>query len=39
VIYIDPVEIIADRQAATDAGSQRRQRAIFDLGTGTEITL
>ncbi|MFM9442571.1 hypothetical protein [Streptomyces acidiscabies] len=39
VIYIDPVEIISDRRAATAAGLHRRQLAIFDLATGTEITL
>lgn len=39
VIYIDPVEIIPDRRAATAAGLRRRQLAIFDLATGTEITL
>jgi len=39
VIYIDPVEIISDRQTATDTGLRRRQLAIFDLVTGTEITL
>ncbi|QNP74989.1 hypothetical protein IAG44_39965 [Streptomyces roseirectus] len=39
VIYLDPVEVISDQQSAVDAGLQRQQRAIFDLGTGTEITL
>ncbi|MFF4506672.1 hypothetical protein [Streptomyces sp. NPDC001401] len=39
VIYIDPVEIIPDRQTATLAGKQREQLAIFDLAAGTEITL
>ncbi|MEU6379264.1 hypothetical protein [Streptomyces sp. NPDC046909] len=39
VIYIDPVEVIPDRQAATLAGKQREQLAIFDLATGAEIAL
>ncbi|MGW7514156.1 hypothetical protein ACWGJ2_00990 [Streptomyces sp. NPDC054796] len=39
VIYVDPVEIIADRQEAISAGRKREQQAIFDLATGTEIML
>ncbi|MCT9080479.1 hypothetical protein [Streptomyces fulvoviolaceus] len=39
VIYIDPVEIVLERQTATLAGKQREQLAIFDLAEGTEITL
>lgn len=39
VIYVDPVEIIPDQQAAILAGKGREQLAIFDLAAGTEITL
>ncbi|WP_413116227.1 hypothetical protein ACK1X7_36965 [Streptomyces sp. CY1] len=39
VIYVDPVEILPDQQAAILAGKGREQLAIFDLAAGTEITL
>ncbi|MFE2181085.1 hypothetical protein [Streptomyces sp. NPDC059455] len=39
VIYIDPVEIIPDQQAAILAGKEREQLAIFDLAAGAEMTL
>ncbi|CAM5730960.1 hypothetical protein SANTM175S_04462 [Streptomyces antimycoticus] len=39
VIYIDPVEIIPDQQAAILAGKEREQLAIFDLAAGADVTL
>ncbi|MEU6260179.1 hypothetical protein ACFUEN_29760 [Streptomyces griseorubiginosus] len=39
MVYVDPIEIIPDREAAILAGKQREQLAIFDLATGVEITL
>ncbi|AGP58330.1 hypothetical protein [Streptomyces rapamycinicus] len=39
VIYIDPIEIIPDQQAAILAGKEREQLAIFDLAAGAEMTL
>ncbi|MEU6351115.1 hypothetical protein ABZ896_17545 [Streptomyces sp. NPDC047072] len=39
VVYVDPVEIIPDREPAILAGKRREQLAIFDLAAQTEITL
>jgi hypothetical protein len=39
VIYVDPVEIVHDRESAVLAGKQREQLAIFDLAAGTEIAV
>jgi hypothetical protein len=38
-LYFDPVEIHTDREIAEKAGRARGEIAIFDLSTGTEITL
>lgn len=37
-VVLDPVEVHPTRDAAVAAGRERNQRAIYDLGTGKEIS-
>jgi len=36
-VYVEPVEVLQDRERAMDVARLRGEIAIFDLNTGTEI--
>lgn len=39
LVYVDPVDVIADLSAALSLGKERGEIAIYDLGTRSEIRL
>ena len=38
-LYVEPVEVVPDRETAVRLGRERAQHSVFDLDTATEVVL